>query len=89
MEYAILDIWLLECVFKWSVSRPISGSSESILARYVCQVVSKYTKLDSHGAECKRESKVIGQREKAEAYLIFVIFTTGQKFGWLFSRKNA
>ena len=64
MEYAILDIWLLECVFKWPVSRPISGSSESILARYVCQVVSKYTKLDSHGAECKREWKVIGERER-------------------------
>ena len=64
MEYAILDIWLLECVFKWSVSRPISGSSESILARYVCQVVSKYTKLDSHGAECKSLWKVIGTRRR-------------------------
>ena len=52
MEYAILDICSLECVFKWSVSRPISGSSESILARYVSQVVSKHTKLGSCGAEC-------------------------------------
>ena len=56
MEYAISDICLLECVFKWSVSRPISGSSESILARYVCQVVSKHTKLDSHGEAGAAES---------------------------------
>ena len=57
MEYAILDICSLECVFKWSVSRPISGSSESILARYVSQVVSKHTKLGSRGAECCKRAE--------------------------------
>ena len=63
MEYAILDICSLECVFKWSVSRPISGSSESILARYVSQVVSKHTKLGSRGAECCKRAETYWPEE--------------------------
>ena len=63
MEYAISDICLLECVFKWSVSRPISGSSESILARYVSQVVSKHTKLGSRGAECCKRAETYWPEE--------------------------